>query len=340
MLTFQFNGADGHMSESETLTSGMIGKEARLIFDDGWNDLTKTVVFRAGDITRVVMNPAETVVIPESVLARPFSRLYVGAYGTDEAGELVIPTVMVEGPMISYGADPMTDDTADELPVWKKMQELIGLTVNLETVNKANLVCAINELLKRINILTDDLESIRSQKPVNPIHHWDFRSGNLVDRIGELEAVTSDDVTLDESGAHLPTASSYLMFPAGAEGASLAGHTAEIKFGEMTLADTAPMRLLLISGETQPASMGLQWSVQRCWSTKSSLVTDFTDLQMFSGKTLMMKANADSSLIEWFIDGKRIVSLEPTIPYTHLSIGSTANGAFPLTVEQIRIYKN
>ena len=417
MLTFHFTGVDGSMTESETLTSGMVGKELRLLFDDSWAGLTKTAVFRAGDITRVVMDPGETVIIPPDVLERPFGKLFVGIYGTNAQGDLVIPTIMAEGPMIRYGADPIEDETAKELPVWENLQSQIGDLNSLSTENRSDLVSAVNELSDTATGLSDRMDGLEKTQEfmgtpelleteetatlvdaVNEVHsrvtelaqncigfnvdaaqmlvdilsrglytsdqteqidalaaifgvtvsedlshlthYWDFRTGSLTDRIGGLEAIPSADVTLDAKGAYLPSGTSYIMFPTGPEGASLAGHTAEIKFGEMTLTDSIPMRLLLICTGNQPASMGLQWSVQRCWSTKSSLVTEFTDLQMFSGKTLVVTANADNSLIEWYIDGQLIVSMAPNISYSYLSIGSTASGAFPLQVEYVRIYPN
>ena len=95
MLTFEFTGVDGRMTESETLTSGMVGKQVQLLFDSSWDNLSKTVVFRAADVNRVVINPESSLVtIPEAVLARPFGKLFVGVYGTDETGAVIIPTIM------------------------------------------------------------------------------------------------------------------------------------------------------------------------------------------------------------------------------------------------------
>ena len=76
------------------------------------------MVFHAGDLNRVVTDAGGVVTVPARVLERPFCHLRVGVYGTDAAGTLVIPTIMAEGPMIQYGADPMEDETAKELPVW------------------------------------------------------------------------------------------------------------------------------------------------------------------------------------------------------------------------------
>ena len=146
MLTFEFSDVTGHMSESEELTSGMVGRKIQILLDESWENLTKTYVFRAGDICRTVTGSGSTAVIPAEVLAHPFRRLYVGIYGTDGNGTLVIPTVMAEGPMIRYGADPTEHVTAEDLPMWKRLQNQIGDLQALKTDEKASLVAAINEL--------------------------------------------------------------------------------------------------------------------------------------------------------------------------------------------------
>lgn len=417
MLTFQFSGVDGSMTESEILTSGMVGKQVQILFDDSWNDLTKTVVFRAGDITRVVVDAASPVTVPAEVLERPFGKLFVGVYGTDTDGTLVIPTVMAEGPMIRYGADPIEDETAKELPVWVDLQNQIGDLSGLNTEAKTDLVAAVNEVLEAQNPLAEQITALETAQEfmgdpaaletddtatlveaVNEVHsqvtqllenvplsidaaqllvdilskglytadqtekidalaaelgvtvsedlshlvhYWDFRTGSLTDRIGGLVATTSEDVTLDSDGAHSPAKTSYIMMPTGADGASLAGHTAEIKFGQLNL-DTAAstMRLLLVCTGTQPASLGLLWSAKDCWTRTASVETEFKELNMFSGQTLLVKGNADGSQLDYYLGEQLLTSVNPTFTPSHLSIGSTANGAFPVCVEYVRIYPN
>ena len=146
MLTFLFTDVTGYMSESEELTSGMVGKQVQILVDEGWQNLSKTYVFRAGEVCRTADGTDPITTIPEEVLAQPFQKLYVGVYCTDAEGKLVIPTVMAEGPLIRYGADPTEDPAGTELPVWKKLQAQIGNPADLETANKSSLVAAINEL--------------------------------------------------------------------------------------------------------------------------------------------------------------------------------------------------
>ena len=459
MLTFSFTGVDGTMTECETLTSGMVGKQVQLLFDDSWDALSKTVVFRAADVNRVVINPESSlVVIPEAVLARPFGKLFVGVYGTDESGTVVIPTIMAEGPMIRYGADPIEDETAKELPVWENLQNQIGDPAALETGEKENLTAAVNELHARTAALESDTQQLQEtvsylgepmlletqdktslvgavnelcrkeaaleaeteqiqetvaslgdaalletenkaslvgavnevhreleelsqsgmmltatsaqllvdilskgtysesqedaiaalaqawnvtvpQPEVEPILYWDFRTGSLIDQITGAEATAATSVTLDEAGAHFPAANGYIMFPAGLDGANLSGHTMEVKFGQMTL-DSQPslLRLAHSCSGSQPASIGVLWSNSDCWTIKSTVTTDFTDLHMFSGKTLYAKGDADSYKIDWYCEDQLIGTTTPATLHTHMSIGSSSNCAYPMLVEYVKIY--
>lgn len=462
MLTFTFTGVDGTMTESETLTSGMVGKEIRLIFDESWDNLSKTLVFRAGDLNRVVTDfTGDTAVIPEAVLARPFGRLFVGVYGTDAAGTIVIPTVMAEGPMIRYGADPMEDETAEELPVWQNLQNQIGDLSGLNTDARSDLVSAINELHTEkdglgedISELEQDLNSVKAfagtgadlrtaaknslvaavneldekhdtlsgsvdalteaqlhmGEPelletehkdtlvgaVNELHgqvkdlsefvgltpeaaqllvdilsqanfasdqaqqiaalanalgaeapeaapeliyHWDFRTGSFIDQVAGVEATVSGTVTADSTGAHIDVKNSYIMLPAGPDGATLSGKIMEVKFGQMTLDTSASvLRLVLSSAGTQPATVGVQWNNKGCWAGSSSAVTELTDRQMFSGKTLIAKGVPDSNQIDWYLDGVLLFSTNPTFVPSHISLGSSMSGAFPMVVEYVKIY--
>lgn len=158
MLTFHFTDVIGFMSESEELTSGMVGKQVQILVDEDWQNLSRTYVFRAGDICRTTDGTEPIATIPEEVLRQPFQKLFVGVYCTDAEGTLVIPTMMAEGPLIRYGADPIQDPAAEELPVWKKLQAQIGNLSGLDTDNKSSLVSAINELCFKISLGSGGLD--------------------------------------------------------------------------------------------------------------------------------------------------------------------------------------
>lgn len=155
------------MTESEILTSGMVGKQVKLKFSPEWDGLQKIVVFTAGDVTRDMLWQGDAVKIPHEVLAQPLRRLRVGVYGVSGDGTLVIPTVRALGPEIQPGANP-TDDPGTEptLEVWAQMQMQLGDLALLDTDAKESLVAAVNELAQSKG---DGV----NQEAVSATHEWD-----------------------------------------------------------------------------------------------------------------------------------------------------------------------
>ena len=148
MLTFTFNGAQGHMTEPEVLTCGMVGKKVRFVFSPEWDGLIKTAVYMAGDscVIHPLVGLEDT--IPAQVLAAPLARLLVGIYGQSPDGQLVIPTIRAEGPDILPGVEPQGDpETAPELPVWARILGLMGDMEQLRSPRQDTLVAAINSLI-------------------------------------------------------------------------------------------------------------------------------------------------------------------------------------------------
>lgn len=147
MLTFRFSGTEGVMTEPEILTSGMVGKELLLELSPEWEGLSKTVVFSNGSVTQDAVYAGKYVTIPAKVLEKPLKNLTVGLYGVGQGGKLVIPTIRAVGPEIQPGVDPSGDTATDpELPVWAKIQAMLGDIDALETDDTSSLVAAINEV--------------------------------------------------------------------------------------------------------------------------------------------------------------------------------------------------
>ena len=508
------------MTGSEILTSGMVGKTVQILFDDSWTNLTKTLVFRAGQIQATVPVGTSPVTIPAKVLAHPFEKLFVGVYGIDQSGNLVIPTLMAEGPVIRYGADPTALPSTDDDMTWKKLLDQIGDPNRLETETKESLVAAINELNSRqggagmskeaiallITILrhalyesdqSDNIDALEESlnaastdpgqdetpeipdtpdDPVAPevtlthitavytgnsvpigtdiyslegltvtahysdgssaiiteynmggniskagsntlsivyngqyttinvtgyevertltgitahytggivavgteltslypdlriiaqysngstetvigyglsgaisnagenvitvmfggftttftvtgeavssgdpdvIACWDFTTGSWLDSLGNLEAIHSDDATIDGSGAMLTSTSSYIQVPIAPAGSSVAENIIEVKFGQMNLTYTnSAMRLAMTGNGSQPMSSGMFY--KGYWTYASSIATEFTDLNMFSGKTLVIKHAGSES--QFYLEDQLITK---RVPDTYLPI--------------------
>lgn len=163
MLTFQFSGAAGEMTQSEMLAAGMVGKQVQFSFSEDWAALRKVAVYRAGSIVASTVDVQEVDTIPPQVLAEPLQRLYVGIYGISEDGSVVTPTIFVEGPFIHISATLADDPDFDpENTFWIRLEEAMGELTELATGEKSSLVAAINELAAQKN--ADFLKNVTIQQ--------------------------------------------------------------------------------------------------------------------------------------------------------------------------------
>lgn len=124
-----------------TLTAGMVGVPVTFSFDESWEGLSKTAVFRAGGLTMDVIGVEAAAIIPWEVLNKPHCTLYVGVHGVDAEGSVVIPTLWESAGVIQPGADPNMDSSANPgLPVWEQVMQVSAKTAQAmadEAVDKA-----------------------------------------------------------------------------------------------------------------------------------------------------------------------------------------------------------
>ena len=131
------------------LTTGMRGFYVQAWYDDEWAVLRKTAVFRAGAVTRSVLDVGNTIKIPTEMLSTAGVQLELGFLGEDDTGNLVIPTTWVTLSTITSGADPSAEEAYEPLPdLWQQIRLQIGELAKLKTLSKENLVAAINEAAK------------------------------------------------------------------------------------------------------------------------------------------------------------------------------------------------
>lgn len=124
-ITVEVTGAHAQASSSGLLTSGMVGVPVTFIFDEVWDGLIKTALFRAGGTTVGVHEMSDRVQMPWEVLEKQNCTLYVGVCGMSEDGTLVIPTVWAQVGTVMPGADPDATPGADPtLPVWKQTLDI------------------------------------------------------------------------------------------------------------------------------------------------------------------------------------------------------------------------
>lgn len=143
--------------KAKKITSGMIGATVSFVFDDTWDGLTKTVVYRCGGVTRDETIEGTVGTIPAEVLAKSGWDLMVGVYGTCADDTEAIPTLWANLGRVHSGADPSGDPAADpSLPIWAQILAKLGNLADLNTKAKENLVAAINEALTKGGGEVDD----------------------------------------------------------------------------------------------------------------------------------------------------------------------------------------
>ncbi len=91
--------------QREPVTSGSVNVyEVGFGFSPEWDGLSKTAVFRCGDVSvSMLLGEIGACAVPWEVLEDPGRRLYAGVYGT-RGGELVLPTVWAELGTVLEGA--------------------------------------------------------------------------------------------------------------------------------------------------------------------------------------------------------------------------------------------
>lgn len=108
-LEITVTGAHAQLTGEALLTGGMVGLPVTFVFDENWDGLRKTAVFRAGGKTVSCLDIDDCVTAPWEIMAQSSCELQVGVYGENGDGTLVIPTVWVSAGTIQPGADPAGD---------------------------------------------------------------------------------------------------------------------------------------------------------------------------------------------------------------------------------------
>ena len=129
------------------ITSGTVGLPIEFAFDEQWEGLDKTAVFRGSGTTKIVETLGSETIVPWEVLKKPNTYLQVGVYGTNSDGTVVIATIWANVHGICKGVDPDGDTSTDPtLPVWQRLLNEVGDLTELQTKNTNDLVEAINEV--------------------------------------------------------------------------------------------------------------------------------------------------------------------------------------------------
>lgn len=135
------------VNQREVVTSGSVNVyEVQFQFDNSWDGLEKTAVFRVGEETvSTLLDETGICVIPWEVLQDAKRTLYAGVYGTKD-GNIVLPTIWASLGEIKQGVNPGESTQPPTPSVYEQILAEIGNLDNLATSEKDSLVSAINEL--------------------------------------------------------------------------------------------------------------------------------------------------------------------------------------------------
>ena len=118
-MIFCAHKASMFCAEREILTTGMLNAvKCTFRFSKDWDGLSKTAVFRCGNYSKDILVVNNQAYIPHEVLieANVGLMLYVGIYGVNQDGKLIIPTIMCNAGEVQLGADPCGDSSVDPTP--------------------------------------------------------------------------------------------------------------------------------------------------------------------------------------------------------------------------------
>ena len=110
MFLVAANTRQALVGQKEWITTGSSGIQVQFLFSDDWDGLSKFAVFRNAEIEESVI----TIALPSSNLTElPAAncaaeyvdeKVYVGVYGTDGLGHIIIPTIWVSLGVLKEGA--------------------------------------------------------------------------------------------------------------------------------------------------------------------------------------------------------------------------------------------
>ncbi len=105
------------VAQSVLLTSGMVqAVQVRFCFSPEWEGLTRTAVFRAGQVSvSCLLDEENCCTVPWECLQTAGTHLMVGVYGT-RAQEVVLPTVECSLGLICTGAQPAENTPQEPTP--------------------------------------------------------------------------------------------------------------------------------------------------------------------------------------------------------------------------------
>ena len=104
-IEVKVNGSSITAEANGKLTSGMVGVPVAIEYNEEWNGLIKTAIFRVGNFSRDRRNVEDSTTVPWEAMRHGGKILEVGIEGRDADDKIIMPTVWATVSMIFNGAN-------------------------------------------------------------------------------------------------------------------------------------------------------------------------------------------------------------------------------------------
>ena len=113
------------VTNKELLTTGSAGIQVQFTLSEDWAGLAKVAVFRQGDEGEkvdCVLDSDLTCVVPPEVLTTADEVVFIGVYGSNGQGTIIIPTIWASAGVVRPGTEPNTPAAAEPTPeIWAQI---------------------------------------------------------------------------------------------------------------------------------------------------------------------------------------------------------------------------
>ena len=155
------------VTNKELLTVGSAGIQVQFTLSEDWDTLSKLAVFRVGDDgtkVDVVLGESLTCVVPPEVLTQEDEVLFIGIYGSNGQGTVIIPTVWASAGVVKPGTEPNTPAESQPTPeIWA---QILSVANDAEqTATEA--MSAVEAGLQDLSTLEGNVETAEAQRVVN-----------------------------------------------------------------------------------------------------------------------------------------------------------------------------
>ena len=168
MIQITVEGRRASVSNKELLTSGSAGIEAQFTLDEAWGLApARTAVFRVGDDGDkydVPLDNSLTCVVPPECLTVSEEVLFIGIYGGNGSGTIIIPTIWVSAGVIRPGTEPNTPREYQPTP---SVVEQIHIIANRAEQTATDAMTLVEEGLQDLSALESTVQANEEQRQQN-----------------------------------------------------------------------------------------------------------------------------------------------------------------------------